>query len=64
MAGRCDQRFDSMDGDHDGKLTLQEFDAVPHFRGDAKALFEQRDLDHDGAIERQEFCAGRPGASR
>jgi Ca2+-binding EF-hand superfamily protein len=46
-------RFDRMDGDRDGALTLAEMSARP------LAMFERADSDHDGTVTREERRAAR-----
>jgi Ca2+-binding EF-hand superfamily protein len=59
MGMRCETHFDAFDSDGDSKLTLPEFAAWPHARGDADVLFAERDRDKDGSLTREEFCGPR-----
>jgi hypothetical protein len=47
-------RFEALDIDRDGKLTLAEF-SVGRKPAEAAKWFERRDADHDGFISRPEF---------
>jgi len=47
-------KFEALDTDHDGKLSLAEF-GVGRSPADATKWFGRRDADHDGFISRQEF---------
>lgn len=55
----CQQRFDSMDTDHDGKLTKTEFMAAPHHRGDAEQMFNAMDASKQGFLTKDQFCSGK-----
>lgn len=55
----CQGRFDSLDADHDGKITLEEFNAVPHHRGNAEQAFKAMDRDGNGTLSKDEFCSGK-----
>jgi len=55
----CQERFDALDTNHDGKLTLEEFLAAPHDRGDAEQKFKAMDVNGHGYITKEEFCAGQ-----
>jgi hypothetical protein len=57
----CQQRFATFDADKDGKVSLQEFMAVDHPRGDdqAKQMFAAKDADGDGLLTTAEFCPSR-----
>jgi len=48
-----DDMFQSMDSNHDGRISAQE-----HATG-AQAMFTRADANHDGAIDAQEMAAGR-----
>ncbi len=55
----CQQRFDSMDTNHDGKLTKEEFMAAPHHRGNAEQMFNAMDVNEQGFLTKDQFCAGK-----
>ncbi len=55
----CQDRFDVLDANHDGKLTKEEFMAVPHPRADPEKVFKTMDVNGHGFITQQEFCAGK-----
>jgi hypothetical protein len=61
---RCEENFVKMDTDKDGKISLAEFSAVDHPRGDAKALFKEKDADKDGFLTKAELCATGAGRGR
>ena len=47
-------KFEELDLDQDGKLSLTEF-SVGRKPAEAAKWFERRDADHDGSISREEF---------
>ncbi len=55
----CQQRFDSMDTNHDGKLTKEEFMATPHHRGNAEQIFTAMDVNGQGFLTKDQFCSGK-----
>ncbi len=55
----CQERFDALDTNHDGKLTLEEFMAAPHNRGNAEQMFKAMDVNGHGYITKEEFCSGQ-----
>ena len=52
-------KFEVLDTDKDGKLTLSEFTADRQ-SAEAARWFERRDLDHDGFVSRTEYQPGLP----
>ena len=58
-AMKCQERFDAMDTNHDGKVTREEFMAVKHPGGRAEEVFKARDLNGDGVLTKEEFCSGK-----
>jgi hypothetical protein len=55
----CQQRFDEMDANHDGKLAKDEFMASPHYRVDAEQRFKTMDVNGRGYLTKDEFCSGK-----
>ena len=60
----CQDRFDSLDTNKDGKVTKDEFMAVPHYRGNAEEMFKTMDVNGHGYITKDEFCAGKGKGGR
>jgi hypothetical protein len=54
----CQERFDVMDKNKDGKVTKEEFTAIPHHQGEAEQMFMTRDANGDGVVSKDEFCSG------
>ena len=59
IASERSAKFDALDTDKDGKLTLTEFtgDRQP---AEAARWFERRDVDRDGSVSREEYLPGLP----
>jgi Ca2+-binding EF-hand superfamily protein len=55
----CQDRFDTLDANHDGKLTLEEFMATPHHRGNPEEMFKTMDVNGKGYVTKEEFCSAR-----
>jgi hypothetical protein len=55
----CQQRFDSMDTNKDGKVSKDEFMAAPHQRDNPEQMFKAMDVNGDGNLTRDEFCSGK-----
>jgi Ca2+-binding EF-hand superfamily protein len=55
----CQDRFDSLDTNKDGKVTKEEFAAVPHHRGNAEQMFKSMDVKGKGYLTKNEFCSGK-----
>ncbi len=53
---KCEDHFTSLDANKDGSVTLEEFSAVRHPRGNAKDIFKMRDANSDGSLTVEEFC--------
>lgn len=65
----CQKRFQELDVNKDGKVTKEEFFAVPHHRENPELNFKAMDTNGDGALTKEEFCANKgrvrgPGANQ
>ncbi|MFZ0927574.1 MAG: EF-hand domain-containing protein [Syntrophobacteraceae bacterium] len=60
----CQQRFDALDTNHDGKLTKEEFMAAPHCWNNPEQVFAAMDVNGRGYITKEEFCSGRGMSGR
>jgi hypothetical protein len=56
---KCQERFDALDTNHDGVVTMDEFMAVKHPGGRAQEIFTSRDINGDGKLTKEEFCSGK-----
>ena len=56
---QCYERFKSMDSNHDGAVTLQEFTTIQHHRGYPEKIFKSKDINKDGSLTQEELCAGK-----
>jgi hypothetical protein len=56
---QCMERFKSMDGNHDGAVTLEEFKTIPHHRGYPEKIFKSKDINGDGSLTQEELCAAK-----
>ena len=55
----CEQRFDTMDTNKDGKVGEDEFLAAPHHRDNPEQMFKARDVNGDGHLTKDELCSGK-----
>lgn len=61
------KRFDELDTNDDGSLSLEEFSAAPGIRAEAAArIFDRLDKDNNDAVSKEEFLAAltRPAGPR
>lgn len=56
---QCQDNFKAMDTDGDGRVSMQEFRAVKHRRGNADKIFKSRDANKDGFLTMEEFCSDK-----
>jgi Ca2+-binding EF-hand superfamily protein len=59
----CSENFGAFDGNGDGRVSPDEFEAAPHARPDPAAVFRDRDRDADGSLTESEFCSGWRGGA-
>jgi hypothetical protein len=55
----CQQRFESMDTNQDGKVTKEEFMAAPHGGGYPEQMFNAMDANKQGNLTKDQFCSGK-----
>jgi len=53
---QCEARFDVMDTNHDGKVTLPEFQNSAINDSKAEEIFQSRDSNGDGVVTKDEMC--------
>ncbi len=53
---KCEEHFKAMDTNKDGKVSLKEFMAYKHPRGNAEKNFKEMDANKDGFLSMEEFC--------
>ncbi len=56
---QCKARFDTLDRNNDGKVTLEEFQAGAINRAKAKQIFESKDTSNKGYLSKDEVCSGK-----
>jgi hypothetical protein len=62
---KCELRFESLDANHDGVLTYEEFVGSRGPSAQAQEIFSSRDTNGDGVLTVDEFCSGRgPGKTQ
>jgi Ca2+-binding EF-hand superfamily protein len=61
---RCEENFKNMDTDKDGKVSLKEFMAAKHHRGNPEDIFKAKDVDKDGFLTKEEFCTKHKGQGK
>lgn len=55
----CQERFDAMDANKDGKLSKEEFLAAPHHRANPEQNFKAMDVNNQGYLTKDQFCSGK-----
>jgi hypothetical protein len=55
----CQDRFDSMDANKDGKVTKDEFMKAPHGKGYPEQMFNAMDVNGQGYITKDQFCSDK-----
>ena len=55
----CQERFDAMDTNKDGKVSKDEFLAAPHYKDNAEQMFKAMDVNGRGYVTKDEFCSGK-----
>lgn len=58
---QCKARFDTLDRDNDGKLTLEEFQAGAINPAKAKQRFDSLDKSNKGYLLKDQVCSGKGG---
>lgn len=56
---QCMERFKSMDTNHDGAVSLEEFTTIQHHRGYPEEIFKSKDINKDGSLTQEELCAAK-----
>ena len=56
---QCKARFDTLDRDNDGKLTLEEFQAGAINPAKAKQRFDSLDKSNKGYLLKDQVCSGK-----
>lgn len=56
----CERRWNALDKDGDGQVSLEELTSSRAARGRrAEGFFQRRDLDGNGVLTKEEFCASK-----
>jgi hypothetical protein len=55
----CQERFDAMDANKDGKVSKDEFMKAPHGKGNPEQMFKSMDVKGQGYLTKDELCSGK-----
>lgn len=56
---QCQERFEKLDVNKDGKVSFEEFSAISHRSGQPQPTFGAKDKDADSFLSLDEFCQGK-----